>query len=941
MFRELVRTMPVGGLTDYPTALPPHELRFVLEYADPPVLEEQALRLTELFPPCAFKLQQLSGHPGMACFLVLRFPGFDRIFRQPDLFKLGYELCDALALVSVEPDLGVDFYTEPETQEVPAHEGAFLRSLCQVTNDPPDDTGWAPALVRAPAAWEMASGKGVRIGHADTGYTNHSELDGALDLTTAVDLLDATGNGVDPLQANMANPGHGTATGSVIASRRSGRIFGIAPEALLVPIRCIDDVKVFNQAPVAAAIAYAQSMGCHIISMSLGGVPSHALYTAITSAVNDNIIVLAAAGNCVTTVVWPARYDEVIAVAGCNHKERPWIGSCHGAAVDITAPAEHVWCAKAEAAPEATAIKAGQGTSYAVATVAGAAALWIEHHGRDAIVAEAGRRGITVQILFKIALQATSRKPDHWDVDQFGPGILDVLALLEMPLTDIPKVMQRESASDVARSLRRMLSNENGPLRVTGRFDWQRYGCELATIALQAAKEGAALSELNRESKSAATLPSPQLADAIDRSNEAALLKFGLDRATGITIVRPRLPDSTPLAPRRFRQALSITPGSALESMGHRFDPAAAQAYLQHGGLKEQLSHLESKLQRMDLSAHTRAQTIDAAEEALASAARGSLLDAKARFGFEALIALTGRPALRTVDGKVSLNDPRIEDWCERLYQPVMNWHLDDRVRSVGRIDLDGRHIGTGFVIAPGLILTNRHVLQEIATPIPSRNAPQSWIFDAGEASIDFADDPAAGQDQLRFVIEGVAAAGEHHIENHSLDFSRLDAAILRVEKSNRANKALPPALGIWSCKDAPARYATIVTIGYPAQLSRLPRTPEGTIDDAGLARLDELYKQYSVRYLAPGEITIGHNGQQGSQDFWTMRYDATTLGGCSGSCVLLLDPETGVAGLHFGGTWRTENFGHAIGTVRSHHTLFNQIDNIRWIPGQHVTQTL
>ena len=76
--------------------------------------------------------------------------------------------------------------------------------------------------------------------------------------------------------------------------------------------------------------------------MSLGGTPSRAMQRAIRQAIQSDMIVLAAAGNCVGLVVYPARYDEVIAVAGSNVNDGTWPGSCHGQAVDITAPGEKV-----------------------------------------------------------------------------------------------------------------------------------------------------------------------------------------------------------------------------------------------------------------------------------------------------------------------------------------------------------------------------------------------------------------------------------------------------------------------------------------------------------------------------------------------------------------------------------------------------------------------
>ena len=42
-------------------------------------------------------------------------------------------------------------------------------------------------------------------------------------------------------------------------------------------------------------------------------------------------------------VVWPARFDECIAVAGVDARGAKWRGSCSGSAVDVSAPAQNVW----------------------------------------------------------------------------------------------------------------------------------------------------------------------------------------------------------------------------------------------------------------------------------------------------------------------------------------------------------------------------------------------------------------------------------------------------------------------------------------------------------------------------------------------------------------------------------------------------------------------
>src|SRR4029078_12879551 len=98
-----------------------------------------------------------------------------------------------------------------------------------------------------------------------------------------------------------------------------------------------------RQFTVAGGIDWAIREGAHVVTMSLGGIPASALHRAISRAVEADMIVLAAAGNCVRLVVWPARYDDSIAVAATNAADQPWPGTCRGKPVDVSAPGQNVY----------------------------------------------------------------------------------------------------------------------------------------------------------------------------------------------------------------------------------------------------------------------------------------------------------------------------------------------------------------------------------------------------------------------------------------------------------------------------------------------------------------------------------------------------------------------------------------------------------------------
>ena len=312
---------------------------------------------------------------------------------------------------------------------------------------------WSLQRANVINAWALFDsgrpGAGVTIGHPDTGFTPHPDLADPARLLVAegFDFDDDDPDPTDDLDDDfLDNPGHGTGTGSVIVSSRGAApglpppafVSGVAPFASLIPIRTTESVVLFSMRGLRRAIDHAAAKGAHVISMSLGGpLPSPALRAAIRRATDAGAIALAAAGNQVRVVVFPAAFEETIAVAASTFDDEEWSGSSRGDAVDITAPGASVWCAKVErGAPFNFSVNRGSGTSFAVATTAGVAALWVSLHGFDRLVSRYGAAQIAR--VFKSLLQSTCRTPPGWDTGNFGPGIVDARALLAAPLPDAP-----------------------------------------------------------------------------------------------------------------------------------------------------------------------------------------------------------------------------------------------------------------------------------------------------------------------------------------------------------------------------------------------------------------------------------------------------------------------------------------------------------------------
>jgi hypothetical protein len=321
------------------------------------------------------------------------------------------------------------------------------------------DPAWCSRLIEAQAAWEFpprpaqlgfatgrARGAGICIAHPDSGFRRHTAIwaDGAdqparLRRDLERDFVD------DDLESEHIDGNHGLATASVLMSGvpvGGPGITGIAPEVELVPLRVAERHPLIpipvllhsGMRRLRDAIYYAiqDEVACPVISISLGWLAHRSLHAAVQEAERRNVIICAAAGNYVGFVVWPASYAEVIAVGGCTVERTPWWGSSRGRRVDISGPAQHVWRAVIDE-QQRPQIGPSDGTSFAAATVAGVAALWLAHHGRDFLLDRyAGQ--VTLSQVFRCLLVRTAEPFASPRVRGLGAGIVNARRLLAAPL---------------------------------------------------------------------------------------------------------------------------------------------------------------------------------------------------------------------------------------------------------------------------------------------------------------------------------------------------------------------------------------------------------------------------------------------------------------------------------------------------------------------------
>jgi subtilisin family serine protease len=284
----------------------------------------------------------------------------------------------------------------------------------------------SPALhaVHAVPVWSRYTGSGVTVAVIDSGVKGSvANLRGRV--LAGVDM-------VDPRRSNgwhdvVAAGGHGTGVASIIAGTGRGNgVYGVAPQAVILPVRIVNDRGHSPDARVGVAIRWAVDHGADVINLSLGtssdgrqaisGKNRRAEHAATRYAVQQGVIVVAAAGNDGpdnTGKVYPAAFPQVIAVGGTNRSgEHAAEFSERGAWVDLAAPAVDVWNTNTNGS-RGIAL----GTSLASPAVAGAVALMLS--ANPDLSPSAVRR----------LLKATGHDLGPAGIDpEIGAGLVDVAA---------------------------------------------------------------------------------------------------------------------------------------------------------------------------------------------------------------------------------------------------------------------------------------------------------------------------------------------------------------------------------------------------------------------------------------------------------------------------------------------------------------------------------
>lgn len=227
-------------------------------------------------------------------------------------------------------------------------------------------TEWNMQMIHADSPKQGADNEKIKVAVIDSGI-NYSDDINVVERRNFVE-------GDDKVSVLYEDgSGHGTAIAGIIAAMDNGLgITGVAPGVDIYSARVLDDQNHASLSRVIAAVEWAMEKDVNIINLSLGCMQnSEALHNILKKAKQQGILVIAAAGNG-GDVMYPAAYDEVVAVASVGTDGIISENSSTGSQVELVAPGEQIL---------STGMFDGMmtcgGSSMAAAHVTGvAAALW-------------------------------------------------------------------------------------------------------------------------------------------------------------------------------------------------------------------------------------------------------------------------------------------------------------------------------------------------------------------------------------------------------------------------------------------------------------------------------------------------------------------------------------------------------------------------------------
>ncbi|MEP7103309.1 MAG: PA14 domain-containing protein [Candidatus Dojkabacteria bacterium] len=304
--------------------------------------------------------------------VVVNFkPGATDEEKQAYIKSIGATVVSEIAnLNSVVVNLDSNNTALPESTIVAAQEPDYYAAALSTPNDPSYSEQWALSTMNVQSVWDSMTTEQsqleVKVAVIDSGVcANHPDLQGKI--IDGKNFIDNSSNVNDDL-------GHGCSVAGIIAANINNNIgiAGIAPNVKIMPLKVLDSQGLGSYSNVAAAIVYAADHEAKVINLSLGGSnTSTLLENAVNYAKSKNVIVVAAAGNTGQEgVLYPAAYENSIAVGSIDQSLQRSSFSTYGPQIDIYAPGRDILTTKVDGTYGLVS-----GTSFAAPQVAGIYAL--------------------------------------------------------------------------------------------------------------------------------------------------------------------------------------------------------------------------------------------------------------------------------------------------------------------------------------------------------------------------------------------------------------------------------------------------------------------------------------------------------------------------------------------------------------------------------------
>jgi len=216
----------------------------------------------------------------------------------------------------------------------------MLFKACMVPNDQYWNLQWGPAKIQADYAWNVTLGDpSIMLAVVDTGVDwKHEDL-----APNYVPLgYDWVNGDPDPMDDN----GHGTHVAGIAASVINNNL-GVAgiSQVKIIAEKALNETGYGYADDLAQAIVHAVDVGAKIIVMSWGSNSSSTLLErSIKYAYRKGALLVAAAGNDAGNVrIYPAAYDEVIAVSATDQFDNLAAFTNYGDWIELSAPGVNIY----------------------------------------------------------------------------------------------------------------------------------------------------------------------------------------------------------------------------------------------------------------------------------------------------------------------------------------------------------------------------------------------------------------------------------------------------------------------------------------------------------------------------------------------------------------------------------------------------------------------